>query len=77
MNNTLYVPAPEAPCRQCVEGTTHNEVMGIVWCVHHRVGGIYSPDTGQWTCIGPYACEDEFKRAVLNIVERGRLLMRI
>ena len=57
------VPQPKTLCKECVENARHqDENFGIIWCEHHRYGGMYFVAQGQWQVVGPFAEEVEFRR---------------
>lgn len=64
----LIVPAPAAPCSDCVNNSPirsdQDATVGIVWCPHNRYGGVYRVEVGTWEIYGPFASEDEFHRAL-------------
>ena len=67
----MLVPAPEAPCKTCVENAEHlDEQFGLVYCYHNRFGGVYIVNSGQWQIVGPYSSEKDFKRSVYNNMAR-------
>ena len=68
---SVFVPQPQAPCKQCVENAVHqDEKFGLVWCQHTRYGGVYLTELGMWNLAGPYEDEAAFKRATHNTFAR-------
>jgi hypothetical protein len=67
----VYVPLPAAPCKACVENAVHqDENFGLVWCEHTRYGGVYQVEQGQWSIVGPFEEEAQFKRSLYNSFAR-------
>ena len=63
----VLVPQPQAPCQDCVENAVHqDETFGLVWCEHTRYGGVYLVEQGQWSIVGPFDDEVQFRRSVYN-----------
>lgn len=68
---SVLVPEPQAPCKSCVENAQHqDETLGLVWCEHTRYGGVYQVEIGQWSIVGPFEDESQFKRALYNSFAR-------
>ena len=72
MSETIaIVPLPIAPCKHCVEDARHqDEIFGLIWCEHHRFGGVYHVEIGLWSLYGPFADETQFKRALHVMLAR-------
>lgn len=67
MTNEVTVLVKPTPivCQDCVDNSRHqSEEVGIVWCDHHKSGGIYMVDTARWHVMGPFDDESEFKRCL-------------
>jgi hypothetical protein len=68
---TVLVRKPGTICEACVANSRHqSEEVGVVWCEHSRYGGVYYVPTGMWQISGPFAVEDDFKRAVYRAYAR-------
>ena len=71
---TVMCPEPMAPCPDCVEDAQHrDENMLIVYCPHHKAGGVYIVEAGTWSISCPHNSESEFKRSLYAGL--GRALM--
>lgn len=69
----MLIPEPAAPCQKCVENPVEgNDQLAIVWCPHHRYGGMYFSTTACWHISGPFQTDLEFRRSLAHTL-RGIL----